>query len=204
MNSVTHAVGSHLGAAMTALLIWQALNSETDVAWKIVSGSIFGASMILLYSVSATYHAVAYAPAKRVLKKLDHMAIYILIAGSYTPFCLVALRPQNPVLAWSVFGIEWAAALAGCIVKGWTAGRWRIASTLAYIIMGWVAVAAIVPLAHVLHGMGMMWLILGGALYTLGCPFYLAKRIPYTHGVWHLFTLAGSLAHFFCILWHVM
>lgn len=203
-NSVSHVVGSHLGAAMLALLVWQAVNSGTEVAWKVTSGSIFGASVILLYAVSSAYHAVSYAPAKRILQKLDHMAIYFLIAGSYTPFCLVSLRPDHPVLAWSIFGIEWAATVIGVFFKIWTAGKFKIFSTVAYVVMGWMAILAIVPLIRSLHGMGTMWLMVGGASYTLGSVAYVLDRLPYMHMVWHLFVLAGTICHFFCVLWHVM
>ncbi len=203
-NAVTHVVGSHLGAAMLALLVWQGAMSGAQVAWKVTSGAIFGFSMILLYSVSSAYHAVTYRPAKRVLHKMDHMAIYFLIAGSYTPFCLVSLRPEHPALAWSIFGIEWGMALVGIIFKAWTTGRFRFVSTSAYVVMGWVALAAIVPLVRALDGMGTMWLATGGGLYTLGCVFYLWKSLPYSHMVWHLFVLAGTICHFFCLLWHVM
>lgn len=203
-NTVTHVIGSHLGAAMLALLVWKGATSGADVAWKVTSGSIFGASMILLYAVSSAYHAVTYKPAKRVLHVMDHMAIYFLIAGSYTPFCLVTLRPESPGLAWSIFGIEWGMALVGIFFKIWTTGRFRYLSTSTYVIMGWVAIAAIVPLVRELHGLGTMWLATGGGLYTLGCIFYLWKSLPYSHMVWHLFVLAGTICHFFCFLWHVM
>ncbi len=203
-NAVTHVVGSHLGAAMTALLVWVAVRSGVDVVWKVVSGSVFGFSMILLYSVSSAYHAVTYEPAKRVLHKMDHMAIYFLIAGSYTPFCLVTLRPEHPILAWTIFGIEWGAALTGILFKVWTTGRFQLVSTLAYVLMGWVAIIAIVPLIRSLHGLGTMWLTLGGGLYTLGCIFFLWHSLRYSHMIWHLFVLAGTICHFFCILWHVM
>ena len=109
-NTVTHVVGSHLGAAMLALVVWTGAASGTDVAWKVTSGAIFGASMILLYAVSSAYHAVTNERAKAVLHIMDHMAIYFLIAGSYTPFCLVVLRPDHPILAWTIFGVEWGAA----------------------------------------------------------------------------------------------
>ena len=203
-NAVIHAVGSHLGAAMVALLIWQAAVSGTDLGWKIVSASIFGACTILLYSISSAYHAVSYPPAKHVLHVMDHMAIYFLIAGSYTPFCLVTLRPEHPAMAWTVFGVEWAATVAGVIFKIGTTGRFRTASTIAYVVMGWMALIAIVPLVRTLRGVGTMWLALGGGLYTVGCVFYLWRRLPYGHVVWHLFVLAGSICHFFCILWYVM
>ena len=203
-NSITHIVGSHLGAAMLALLVWQGATSGVDVAWKVTSGAIFGASMILLYVVSSAYHAVTNARAKQVLHVMDHMAIFFLIAGSYTPFCLVSLRPTNPGLAWTIFGIEWGAALAGIVFKLRTTGRFRFLSTSAYVVMGWVAITAIVPLVRTLHGLGTMWLAVGGGLYTLGCVFYLWRSIPYSHMVWHLFVLAGTICHFFCVLWHVM
>lgn len=203
-NTVTHVVGSHLGAAMLALLVWQGAASGVAVAWKVTSAAIFGASMIFLYAISSAYHAVQHPPAKRVLHIMDHMAIYFLIAGSYTPFCLVTLRPSHPGLAWTIFGIEWGATLVGVVFKLMTTGRFRYLSTSAYVVMGWVAVTAIVPLVRSLHGLGTMWLALGGGLYTLGCVFYLWKSLPYAHMIWHLFVLAGTICHFFCVLWYVM
>ena len=203
-NAVTHVVGSHLGAAMLALLVWTGATSGAAVPWKVTSGAIFGSCMIFLYAISSAYHAVTYAPAKRVLQVMDHMAIYVLIAGSYTPFCLVTLRPEYPVLAWTIFGIEWGAAVLGILFKLRTTGRFRLISTSAYVVMGWVALTAIVPLVRTLHGLGTMWLAVGGALYTLGCVFYLWRSLPYSHMIWHLFVLAGTVCHFFCVLWHVM
>ena len=203
-NAVTHVVGSHLGAAMLALLVWQGVVSGVDVAWKATSGAIFGVSAIFLYAISSAYHAVSYEPAKQVLHKMDHMAIFFLIAGSYTPFCLVTLRQTHPALAWTIFGVEWGAAVVGTVFKAFTTGRFRYVSTAAYVVMGWAALAAIAPLVRSLTGLGAMWLVLGGALYTAGCGFYLWKRLPYSHMVWHLFVLAGTVCHFFCILWYVM
>ena len=203
-NAVTHVVGSHLGAAMLALLVWQGVVSGVDVAWKATSGAIFGVSAIFLYAISSAYHAVSYEPAKQVLHKMDHMAIFFLIAGSYTPFCLVTLRQTHPALAWMIFGVEWGAAVVGTVFKAFTTGRFRYVSTAAYVVMGWAALAAIAPLVRSLTGLGAMWLVLGGALYTAGCGFYLWKRLPYSHMVWHLFVLAGTVCHFFCILWYVM
>ncbi len=203
-NTVTHVVGSHLGAGMLALLVWAGACSGVDVAWKVTSAAIFGFCMILLYAVSSTYHAVQYPPAKRVLHVMDHMAIFFLIAGSYTPFCLVSLRPEHPVLAWTIFGVEWGMTLVGIFFKIKTTGRFRYVSTIAYVVMGWVAILAVVPLVKTLKGAGTMWLFLGGGLYTFGCIFYLWKSLPYAHMVWHLFVLAGTICHFFCVLWHVM
>ena len=172
-NTVTHVIGSHLGAAMLALLVWTGVRSGTDVAWKATSGAVFGFCMILLYAVSSTYHAVQYPPAKRVLHVMDHMAIFFLIAGSYTPFCLVSLRPEHPGIAWTIFGIEWGMTLVGILFKIRTTGLFRYVSTLAYVVMGWAAILAVVPLVRALQGGGTMWLFLGGGLYTLGCVFYL-------------------------------
>ena len=203
-NAVTHGVGSHLGAAMLALLVWQGAVSGVDVAWKATSGAIFGASTIFLYAISSAYHAVSYEPAKQVLHKMDHMAIFFLIAGSYTPFCLVTLRQTHPALAWTIFGVEWGAAVVGTVFKAFTTGRFRYISTSAYVVMGWAALAAIAPLVRSLTGLGTMWLVLGGALYTVGCGFYLWKRLPYSHMVWHIFVLVGTICHFFCIFWYVM
>jgi hemolysin III len=203
-NTITHVVGSHLGAAALALMMWSAAMSGTQVAWKVTSGAIFGFSIILMYSVSSAYHAVLNEKAKKVLHVLDHTAIFFLIAGSYTPFWLVTLRPEHPALAWSIFGIEWGATFLGILFKIRTTGRFRYISTLAYIVMGWAALMAIVPLVRQLQGLGTMWLLTGGGLYTLGCVFYLWKSMKFSHMIWHLFVLAGTVCHFFCILWYVM
>lgn len=193
-----------MSAAATALMIWEACQSGTMVAWKVTSAAIMGFCLILMYAISGTYHTVKSPAVKRVMHVLDHSAIYFLIAGCYTPFCLVTLRPEHPALAWSIFGIEWGATLIGVSFKVFTTGKFRVVSTLAYVAMGWMALAAIVPLARELHGLGTMWLAVGGAAYTLGCVFYLWKSLPYAHMVWHLFVLAGSICHFFCVLWYVM
>jgi hemolysin III len=203
-NTITHVVGSHLGAAALALLMWAAVLNGTQVAWKVTSGAIFGFSIILMYSVSSAYHAVSNEKAKKILHILDHTAIFFLIAGSYTPFCLVTLRPDHPLLAWTIFGIEWGATLIGILFKVKTTGKFRYVSTLAYIVMGWTALTAIVPLVRQLQGLGTMWLLIGGGLYTLGCAFYLWKSLKFSHMIWHLFVLAGTICHFFCILWYVM
>ena len=185
-NTVIHVVGSHLGAAMLAILCYAAYLSGTDVAWKIVSSCVFGFSVVMLYSISSAYHAVTYKPAKDVLNVMDHMAIYFLIAGTYTPFCIQTLRTSgHAAMGWTIFGIEWAAVVAGILFKVWTTGRYRYLSTLAYVIMGWVVIIAIVPVARALGGLGTMWLAVGGGLYTLGTLFYLWRDLPYHHPIWH-------------------
>lgn len=204
-NAVSHIVGSHLGAAMTAILCYAAYLSGVDIAWKVVSGSIFGFSTIFLYAISGAYHAVNYKPAKDVLNVMDHMAIYVLIAGSYTPFCLQTLRGTGyAALGWVIFGIEWGLAVVGILFKVWTTGKFRFISTAAYVLMGWVAIFAFGPIARGLGAMGVMWLVVGGALYTFGTVFYLWKGMPYHHFIWHLFVLAGTICQFFSILWYVM
>lgn len=190
---------------MLAILCYAAYLSGTDVAWKIVSSCVFGFSVVMLYSISSAYHAVTYKPAKDVLNVMDHMAIYFLIAGTYTPFCLQTLRTSgHAAMGWTIFGIEWAAVVAGILFKVWTTGRYRYLSTLAYVIMGWVVIIAIVPVARALGGLGTMWLAVGGGLYTLGTLFYLWRGLPYHHPIWHLFVLSGTICHFFCILWYVV
>ena len=204
-NAITHLVGSHLGAAMVAILCYAAYLSGTDVAWKVVSASIFGFSVIFLYVISSAYHAVTYKPAKDVLNILDHMAIFVLIAGSYTPFCLQTFRANGyAALGWTIFGIEWGAMIVGTILKVKTTGRFHLISTLVYIALGWVAAVAIVPLVKGLGVMGTVWLAIGGVAYTIGTVFYLWKSLPYHHPIWHLFVLAGTICQFFSILWYVM
>jgi len=203
-HSSTHAIGSHLGAAMLALLVVYAAHSENQTAWKVVSGAVYGSTIILLYSVSSVYHALVNPKAKQVMEICDHMAIYFLIAGSYTPIVLVTLRPDYPALAWTMFGIVWGMALVGVILKIFTTGRYRIISTLAYIVMGWVALIGIGPIMKIMDPYGIMWLVLGGALYTLGTIFYLWKMMPFHHAIWHLFVLAGTICHFFCVFFYIM
>lgn len=190
---------------MVAILCYAAYLSGTDLAWKIVSASVFGCSVIFLYVISSAYHAVTYRPAKDVLQTLDHMAIYVLIAGSYTPFCLQTLRGTGyAALGWTIFGIEWAAVAVGIVFKVKTTGRYRFLSTAAYLLMGWAVIFAIVPVVKGLGFYGTMWLALGGVSYTLGTVFYLWTSLPYHHPIWHVFVLAGTVFQFFSILWHVM
>ncbi len=203
-HSALHALGSHLGAAMLALMVVFGAQSGTQVPWKVVSGAVFGATIILLYTVSSVYHAVTHTRAKQLLEVCDHMAIYFLIAGSYTPFMLVTLRESYPALAWTILGVVWGLTAAGAIVKVFTTGKWRFVSTLAYIGMGWIVLIAIRPLMATLPVAGLLWLLAGGCLYTLGTVFYLWRFMPFHHAVWHLFVLAGTFCHFICVLFYVM
>ena len=204
-NAVIHIVGSHLGAAMIALLVWQAVHSGVDMGWKISSGCIFGATVVLLYAISSAYHTVMYAPAKRVLQTLDHMAIYFLIAGSYTPFCLQTLRADgHAALGWTIFGIEWGLALCGVLIETLFPKIVKYASLPIYLVMGWLLVINIKEfLANIPMG-GLVMLTIGGLLYTLGVIFYLMDYTPYMHTIWHVFVLGGIVCQWTCIMFWVI
>ncbi len=203
-NAFTHALGGYLGAAATVLLVMFAVRSGEQVPWKVVSGSIFGAAIIVLYSASTIYHAVMNVRMKKVLRACDQMAIYALIAGTYTPLCLVTLRPAYPVLSWTVFGFVWGLALAGIVFKLFAKGKLRYVTMMTYLAMGWFGLFMIKPLFAVFPFAGIVWIVLGGVLYTLGTLFYLWRTLPFHHTIWHVFVLAGTISHFFCILLYVM
>ncbi len=203
-HTATHAIGGYFGAAAIVLMVMFAVQSGTQVAWKTVSASVYGSSIILLYTVSSVYHAITHPRAKRILNVCDHIAIYFLIAGSYTPFCLVTLRPQYPGIAWTVFGIVWGLTIFGMIFKIHATGKFPFLSTAIYIGMGWIAVFVIQPLIATIPVPGLVLLVAGGVLYTLGTIFYQWKFVPFNHTVWHLFVLAGTICQFFCILFYVM
>jgi hemolysin III len=197
-NTITHLVGTILAVAgLVALVVVSSLHRDP---WRIVSVSIYGVSLVLLYTSSTLYHGVS-GPAKRVFRHLDHTAIYLLIAGSYTPFTLVSLRGR---LGWWMFGAVWALAAIGALQEFRKVKGERILSVVIYIVMGWLAVLAFGPLAVALGPGGMAWLMAGGFFYTAGIAFYaFDHKLPVFHGIWHLFVLAGSLAHFVVILGHV-
>ena len=204
-NAVIHAVGSHLGAAMVALLIWQAAVSGTELGWKIVSASIFGACTILLYSISSAYHAVSYPPAKHVLHVMDHMAIYFLIAGSYTPFCLVTLRPEHPVMAWVIFGIEGGCCAFAATLKAIDLDRFDKQTFVLYITMGWAVIVCAKTVIEVISWRGFFWILMGGISFSLGAILYaLGPKVRYFHSVFHIFVIVGCLLQFFGILFYVL
>jgi hemolysin III len=199
VNALTHAVGVGLSAAVIPLLINMAV--ERGDAWHIVSVSIYGSTLLLLYVASTFYHACRPLSLKRLLKHVDHASIYLLIAGTYTPFTLITLRGA---WGWSLFGVIWASAIAGIVLTIVNRPRFRRLETGLYLLMGWLCLVAAPPLVSRLPALGLMWFALGGLLYTLGVPFYLRKTMPYSHGIWHLFVLAGSVCHFFCVTWYVL
>ena len=170
-------------------------------AWHIVSCSIFGAALILLYLASTLYHAIQHPAAKPILRILDHSAILILIAGTYTPITLVSLHGP---WGWTLFSVIWALAALGILIETTRLRRFRAGLIALYVIMGWAVVAAVKPMTHNV-GVGGLWLLLSGGLaYTGGIVFYLWKRLPYNHAIWHIFVLAGSVLHYFAILLYVI
>jgi len=197
-NSVTHGVAAALSiAALVILVVFAALRGN---AWHVVSCTVFGISLILLYLASTLYHALPRGKAKQVFRILDHASIYLLIAGTYTPFTLVTLRGA---WGWSIFGVVWALAAAGVVFQSLFIGRLPALSTTVYVLMGWVVVIAFRPLLHALPWGGVLWLLAGGLCYTLGVYFFVSKW-KYTHMVWHLFVIAGSVCHFFTVLFYVI
>ncbi|MBE0615618.1 MAG: hemolysin III family protein [Burkholderiales bacterium] len=198
LNSFTHLAGAVLAAVGTPVLIVLAVRSGD--AWRIVGSAIYGASLLLLYGSSTLYHSLR-GRAKVILRKLDHCSIYLLIAGTYTPFALVTLRGP---WGWTLFGLAWGLASLG-IVQEFVFGKGRRRlSILIYMVMGWMGVAALGPLSAGLGTSGLAWLLAGGLLYTGGIVFYLLdERVRHFHGVWHLFVLGGSTAHFIAIACYV-
>jgi len=198
-NALTHLVGAVLALTGTVVLI--VLASLGGDPWKIVSVSIYGSTLVLLYSFSTLYHSLR-GRAKIILRELDHHSIYMLIAGSYTPFCLVTLRGP---WGWSLFGVVWGLAVLGSLQELLLKNSARILSLVIYIVMGWVALVALVQLLHLLGPSGFAWLLAGGLLYTIGIVFYVIDtRLAHAHGIWHSFVLAGSAAHYMAILLYVL
>ena len=204
ISAATHALGGYLGAAAVVLLVLFAIWSNSQVSWKIVSGSIFGATIIILYSASTIYHTITNHQIKDVCRAFDQMAIYALIAGSYTPFCLVTLRQSYPIQAWTILGLVWGIAIVGIVFECVAKRPYKYLTTFTYLAMGWFGLALIKPLSEVFAFGGLVWLVLGGVLYSLGVVFFLWRSLPYNHAIWHIFVLAGTISHFFCILLYVM
>lgn len=198
-NTWTHLLGAVLALAGCVVLI--VLGALSGDAWKIVSFAIYGTTLVMLYSFSTLYHNAPNGRMKAFLQKLDHNAIYLLIAGSYTPFSLVSLRGG---WGWSLFGVVWGLALLGMLQETFFTQKSRKLSLLIYVTMGWVAIIALIPLVKVLSWAGFAWVAAGGLTYTLGIVFYLNDRkFSHWHGIWHLFVLAGSILHFVAILLYV-
>jgi hemolysin III len=195
LNSITHGIGLALSIAGFVVLL--VLAATKGSAWQIVSCAIYGTTLVALYAASTLYHGIPIPTVKHVFKILDHSAIYLLIAGTYTPFLLVNLRGP---WGWTLLGIVWTLALAGIAFKFWFVDRVPILSTLVYLAMGWLALIAIKPLIAAVPHSGLAWLLAGGALYSFGVVFYASKKIPYAHTIWHVFVIGGSICHYVAVL----
>jgi len=197
-NAITHGIGAIFAVVGAVYLVAE---STRGSAWVVVSCGVFSATLVLVYLCSTLYHSLVRTRARHVFQVLDHSAIYLLIAGTYTPFTLVSLHGK---LGWSIFAVEWALAVAGVIFKSFAVSRFAIASALVYLFQGWFGVFAARYLAHAIGWHGVLWLAAGGLAYTLGIVFFALDRLRYFHATWHLFVLAGSVAHYFAILFYVV
>jgi hemolysin III len=198
-NSVTHGLG--LLTSLVGAFVLVSLSVEQGEAWHIVSAVVYGATLVAMYAASTLYHAFKGTRARNVLRVLDHCAIYLLIAGTYTPVTLVTMRGG---WGWTLFGLAWGLAAVGIVFKVLATGRFAVISTLAYVLMGWLCIIAAKPMIILLSPGALALLVLGGVFYTAGIVFYNAKRIPYSHAVWHLFVVAGSVCHYLAIALYVL
>jgi hemolysin III len=195
-NSVTHGIGTLLSIAALVVLIITAATKGN--AWHVVSFSIFGGTMILLYLASTLYHSFTKERMKNLFARFDHAAIFLLIAGTYTPYVLTTLRGA---LGWTIFGIIWTLAITGVVIRSIYLTRFRKLMVGIYLAMGWMFVFAIVPMINNLPSSSVVFLFLGGAFYSIGVIFYVWRNLKYGHGIWHLFVLAGSIMHFFSVFY---
>ncbi len=194
-NSITHGIGAFLSIAALSILVVFA--SQHKDAWRIVSFSIYGTTLFLLYLASTLYHAFTHEKVKKFFRLMDHSCIYLLIAGTYTPPTLIAMRGA---WGWTLFVLIWTMAAAGMVFKAFNMEKYQIMSVVIYIIMGWLAIIAIKPMLAALPAGMFTWVLAGGLFYTFGIIFYAWEKIPYNHAIWHLFVLGGSITHFFGIL----
>jgi len=198
-HTATHAVGLLLSIAGLAVLV--TFSAQNGNIWHIVSTSVFGATLIMLYATSTLYHGIPHAKAKPILQKLDHAAIYLLIAGTYTPFTLVSLRGE---WGWTLFGLVWSIAIAGVMLELISKQRYKRVSIGLCLGLGWLVLIAIKPMLRSVETGGLLLLLAGGLSYSFGVIFYVWKSLPYHHAIWHLFVLAGSVLQFFSILFFVV
>jgi len=195
-NSITHGIGTLLSiAALVLLIVFAALKGNV---WHVVSFTIFGSTMVLLYLSSTLYHSFTKENIKNLFARFDHAAIFLLIAGTYTPFVLTVLRGT---LGWTLFGIVWGLAIAGVVVRSIYLTRFRKLMVGIYLAMGWMFLMAIVPIIRNLPGISVAFLFIGGACYSFGVLFYAWRNLKYGHGIWHLFVMAGSIMHFFSVIY---
>jgi hemolysin III len=197
-NAITHGIGAALALVGA---VWLIAASTRGSAGLIASCSVFAGTLVLVYVCSTLYHSLVRTRAQRVFRILDHSAIYLLIAGTYTPFTLISLRGR---VGWTMFAMEWSLAAAGIVFKSLAVERFAVASVVVYLFQGWLVVFAFRPLLHSVGWHGVLWLGAGGMFYTLGIVFFALDRVRYFHATWHLFVLAGSVAHFFGVLFYVV
>ena len=199
-NSLTHGLGVVLTLVVAPLLV--IIAARTGDIWRVVSAAVYSTTLLLLFTSSTLYHGLRARGAKAVFQRIDHAAIYLLIAGTYTPFTLITLRGP---WGWSLFAVVWGLAIAGVALKGTFGARLPVLSTAVYLGMGWLAVVALRPLLINVAPRGIAWLVAGGLFYTGGVLFYVRdERYRYHHAIWHVFVLAGSIAHFCAILWYAL
>jgi hemolysin III len=198
-NSVTHGLG--LLASLIGAVVLVSLSVERGEAWHVVSAVVYGVTLVSLYAASTLYHVFKGTGARDVLRVLDHCAIYLLIAGTYTPVTLVSLRGG---WGWALFCTVWFLAIAGIVFKVWATGRFAVLSTAVYVLMGWLCIVALKPMFVLLSPGALALLGAGGVLYTAGTLFYHSERVPYSHAVWHLFVVAGSVCHYLAIALYVL
>jgi hemolysin III len=194
INSITHGIGAIL--SITGLILLIVFAALKGTVWHVVSFTIFGSTAVLLYITSTLYHGLTGEKVKFLFRKFDHMSIYLLIAGTYTPYCLVSL---NGWIGWTMFGLIWGCAAAGIVLKLFFTGKNENLSTIIYVIMGWIGMIAAKPLYEALPDGSFALLICGGLFYTLGTFFFVKDNVRYFHGVWHLFVIAGTTTHFFSV-----
>ena len=199
-NAVTHGIAALLSIAALVVMLWYTVTRSGDTN-AIVSASIFGSAMIILYTASTLYHAVPVGRLKQILQVFDHGAIYLMIAGSYTPFCLVSLK--GPV-GWTLCAVVWCIALFGMIFQPLLMKRADWLNCILYLLLGWCVVLVIKPLIATLATTGLWLLVAGGIVYSVGVVFYLCEKIPFNHAIWHLFVLAGTTLQFFSVLFYVL
>ena len=198
-NGITHGIG--LALSVVGLIVLVVLSILRGNAWHIAGCTTFGVTLVLLYAASTMYHSFRSPRFKRILKILDHTAIYLLIAGTYTPFTLVNLRG---FWGWTLFGLVWGLSVFGILWKLFHVDRFQIVSTLVYVAMGWLVLIAIKPVMSAVPLSGMAWLFAGGLFYTVGILFFAWKRVPYNHAIWHVFVMAGSICHYFAVMFYVL
>lgn len=199
VNAATHGLG-----VLLALIAGGALIIQTAIqrgGLEVLTATVFVAALIILYGASTLYHSARDPNVRRRLKVVDHCAIFLLIAGTYTPFTLVGLGGG---WGWSLFGVIWGMAAFGIVLKLFFTGRFRLLSTATYVVMGWLAIIAFVPMTQALPVPALVWLVIGGVLYTAGTLFYHNERVPYSHAIWHLFVLGGSVSHFAAVSFQLL